>query len=348
MNAPLIETPVLSSRYPARQLQTQISPEKLVVTLDGLTVLGIALRPDTQDGSLQGELKYIDKTMESEAILAACEGAFTQSPALEKLTFSHPPSVAIEAFLADGLLRRAGKNSVICTSQALWQIPQPWLPKASFGTHPQQYVMTDTKRHPLRPTPQSSVLYRRFIPWLGQTLTFELSDPERDLETFNRWMNAPRVAEFWEEEGSQEQHRAYLQKLLDDPHAQPVTGFFDGQPFGYFEIYWAKEDRIAPFYDPDDYDRGLHLLVGEESFRGKAFYTAWFSSICHYLFLDDPRTQRIVCEPRYDNERQIANFDRSGFAKLKHFDFPHKRALLVMLSRERFFSDELYQPLKSQ
>ncbi|WP_242672080.1 GNAT family N-acetyltransferase [Stutzerimonas kirkiae] len=208
--------------------------------------------------------------------------------------------------------------------------------------------MTDTKRHPLRPTPQSSVLYRRFIPWLGQTLTFELSDPERDLETFNRWMNAPRVAEFWEEEGSQEQHRAYLQKLLDDPHAQPVTGFFDGQPFGYFEIYWAKEDRIAPFYDPDDYDRGLHLLVGEESFRGKAFYTAWFSSICHYLFLDDPRTQRIVCEPRYDNERQIANFDRSGFAKLKHFDFPHKRALLVMLSRERFFSDELYQPLKSQ
>ncbi|TBV09718.1 GNAT family N-acetyltransferase [Stutzerimonas kirkiae] len=348
MNAHTIATPTLASLYPERQLQALLSPEKLVVTLNGLVVLDIALQPATQDGSLQGTLDHTDKVMEQEAILAACEGAFTQNPALEKLTLRYQPSTAIDALLADGLLHRNGENSVACTAQALWQTPQPWLPKASFGATPQQYVMTDAKRHPLRPVPQSRVLYRRFIPWIGQALTFELTDPERDLEAFNRWMNSPRVARFWEEEGSLDQHRAYLQKLLDDPHAQPVTGFFDNQPFGYFEIYWAKEDRIAPFYEANDYDRGLHLLVGEESFRGKAFYTAWFSSICHYLFLDDPRTQRIVCEPRHDNQRQIANFDRSGFAKLKHFDFPHKRALLVMLSRERFFGDGLYQPLKSQ
>ncbi|MFD2837131.1 GNAT family N-acetyltransferase [Azotobacter vinelandii] len=142
---------------------------------------------------------------------------------------------------------------------------------------------------------------------------------------------------FWEEQGNLEQHRAYLERQLVDPHTLPVIGCFDGTSFGYFEIYWAKEDRIAPFYDVDNYDRGLHLLVGEEAFRGKAFYTAWFSSICHYMFLDDPRTRRIVCEPRHDNHRQIANFDRGGFAKIKHFDFPHKRALLVMLWRERFF-----------
>jgi acetyl CoA:N6-hydroxylysine acetyl transferase len=348
MNDHSTEIPVLASRYPFRRLQALISPKKLVVKLNGVVLLDIALQPVAQDGSLLGELKYIGKNMEQEAILAACEGAFTHNPALKRLMFRHLPSTAIEAFLSDGLLRRDDENSVTCTAQAFWQTPQPWLPKVSFGVPPQQYLITDTKRHPLRSAPQSPVLYRRFIPWLGQTLTFELSSLERDLQRFSYWMNEPRVAQFWEEAGSLEHHHAYLQKRLEDPHTQPVTGFFDGQPFGYFETYWAKEDRIAPFYDADDYDRGLHLLVGEESFRGKAFYTAWFSSICHYLFLDDPRTQRIVCEPRHDNQRQIANFDRSGFAKLKHFDFPHKRALLMMLSRESFFSDGLYQPLKCQ
>ncbi|MBA1200979.1 acetyltransferase [Pseudomonas capeferrum] len=286
-----------------------------------------------------------DETASVQALLAVCEAAFTQAPGLKQLSLTGPLSTAVTTLSCEGLLRQSGQDLFICTAQAFWQSPRPWLPKASFVAPPVEFVTTGETRHPLRPMPSSGLLYRRFIPWLGQTLTFEIADADRDLPAFNRWMNSPRVAEFWEEQGSLERHHAYLQTLLDDSHAQPVIGRFDGVAFGYFETYWAKEDRIAPFYQPHDFDRGLHLLVGEEAFRGKAFYTAWFSSLCHYLFLDDPRTQRIVCEPRHDNHRQIANFERSGFTGVKHFDFPHKRALLVMLSRERFFEDRLYQPL---
>ena len=64
----------------------------------------------------------------------------------------------------------------------------------------------------------------------------------------------------------------------------------------------------------------------------------------HYMFLDDPRTQRIVGEPAASHAQQIRNLDRSGFAKVKHVDFPHKRALLVQLLRERFFADRLWAP----
>ncbi|SDI16551.1 Protein N-acetyltransferase, RimJ/RimL family [Pseudomonas flavescens] len=339
--------PVLTSLYPDRQLRAHCTDQRIGVSLNDVSHLELLLEP-ASGRSLSGTLDHLsgDEALQKHVILAACEAAFVHWPALDQLRLAvAPPHAAIDSLVAEGLFQRVAVDTVVCSAHALWQQPLPWLNKGNAAAYPQHFVQSGCARHPRRPAVLPGTLYSRFIPWLGQTLTLELADPQRDLSAFNRWMNDPRVARFWEEQGSLEAHGAYLQKQLDAPHTLPVIGRFDGQAFGYFEVYWAKEDRIAPFYEAHDYDRGLHLLVGEEAFRGKRFYTAWFSSICHYLFLDDPRTQRIVCEPRHDNQRQIANFDRSGFAKVKHFDFPHKRALLVMLSRERFFFDRLYTPL---
>jgi RimJ/RimL family protein N-acetyltransferase len=118
---------------------------------------------------------------------------------------------------------------------------------------------------------------------------------------------------------------------------QPVFCCFDGQPFGYFEIYWAKEDRIAPYYPADDYDRGVHMLVGEQRWRGPHRVAAWLPSLAHFMFLDDPRTRNVVAEPRADNAKMIGYMQQAGFCKLKEFDFPHKRAAMMLLSREVFF-----------
>lgn len=161
---------------------------------------------------------------------------------------------------------------------------------------------------------------------------------------FNRWMNDPDVAKIWEEEGDLAKHRAYLDAIDRDPHMYSMIASFDGEPFAYFEMYWAKESRIAPFYDADDYDRGWHVLVGEPAFRGRAFATAWLTSISHYIFLCDPRTRRAMGEPRIDHVQQIRNLDKSGYAKVKEFDLPHKRAMLVAMLRERYFCDALWLP----
>jgi RimJ/RimL family protein N-acetyltransferase len=67
-------------------------------------------------------------------------------------------------------------------------------------------------------------------------------------------------------------------------------------------------------------------------------------SISHYLFLADCRTQRIVIEPRADNDKMLRSLARCGYALLKEFDFPHKRAVLGMLLRERFFGEALWVP----
>lgn len=285
---------------------------------------------------------HCDGAQATRAVLAALDALFAHGAA------DRAVPLRLEAPRVEAALLAAGAAlptplGLHASADMLWQIPSLWCADAR-PAYPVRHVMSDGKRHPLRPPKPRGVVYARHIPWLGRTLTLRTAALERDLPLLHRWMNDPEVDRFWQEAGDIDKHRAYLAGLIADPHMLPLIAAFDDEPFGYFELYWARENRIAPFYDAHDHDRGWHVLIGEPAFRGKAYLTAWFPSIQHFQFLDDPRTQRIVGEPRADHERQLANLDKAGFARLKTFDFPHKRAVLVMLLREQFFGERLLLP----
>lgn len=123
-------------------------------------------------------------------------------------------------------------------------------------------------------------VYRRFDARLGSWVSLRTLEIEHDLERFNRWQNNPRVDAFWQEGGTLAQHREYLGKLEADPHTLTLIGCFDDEPFAYFEAYWAKEDRIAPFYPADDYDRGIHMLVGRRAIAGRTRWPAGYRRWC--------------------------------------------------------------------
>ncbi len=320
------------------------------VTIEGGTLMVRNANTGSQSqwalGAQAGEL--VLRQVEGDAscatthLLAALEVAFSHHP--KHMALRLEGASRFEALAQAGVLRpEAGTDRAIAMADMLWQQPRLWLPEV----HPpmsQQFALTHGKYHPRRPPKPRGVLYQRFIPWLGKTFSYRAIDFERDLPRFNRWMNDPDVAKIWEEEGDLDKHRAYLAAIDRDPHMYSMIASFDDEPFAYFETYWAKESRIAPFYDVHDYDRGWHVLVGEPSFRGKAYATAWLTSISHYIFLCDPRTQRAVGEPRIDHVQQIRNLDRSGYAKVKEFDLPHKRAQLVVMLREHYFCDALWLP----
>lgn len=241
------------------------------------------------------------------------------------------------ALLASGLLLVEGSELRIERS-LFWQLPGPFLRTASSAGYPQQMVMHPSgRRHPRRAPKPMGEVYRRFDATLGAWISLRTLDIGEDLERFNRWQNSARVAAFWQEEGDLAKHRRYLEELACDPRVLTLIGCFDDQPFAYYEAYWAKEDRIAPFYEVGDYDRGIHMLVGEENHRGPHKVASWLSALTHYLFLDDPRTQRVVAEPRADNARMIGHMQAQGYHKAKEFDFPHKRAALMVQSRDGFF-----------
>lgn len=295
-------------------------------------------------------LKWVEERRrepETTELLAAFEAAFAAYPDSHCLDLSVPVRQADE-LLRTGIALVGPEDRLTVCADLFWQQPRIWL--ASFPPYPfpVHYVLSQGRRHPLRAPKPTGTVYCRYIPGLDRSLSFRTVDIEDDLERFSRWMNDPVVAEFWQEEGDLSRHRAHLENIAGDPHVIGLVACFDDEPFGYFEAYWAKEDRIAPFYDVDDFDRGWHVLIGEARFRGKPFVAAWLPSLSHYLFLDDCRTRRLVIEPRSDNDKMIRNLAKCGYANLKEFDFPHKRATLGMLLRERFFSERLWVPRSAE
>ena len=273
-------------------------------------------------------------------LLAALDAALMEHPAV--LLDHAAPDELLEAGAA-----RPTPDGLLVLRECFWQFAPRWHGRTAVPWT-QRLVMSQSRRHPERPPKPEGVVYRRHIPWLGGVLSLRAIDLEPDLPAFNRWMNDPFVSRFWDEAGDMAAHRAYLQRLAADPHTSTLAMCLDGKAFGYAEAYWVKEDRLAPFCEAGDYDRGWHVLVGEPSCRGRAFASAWLPSLAHHLFLEDVRTQRIFVEPRADNARMLRNLGMNGYALLKTFDFPHKRAMLSMLLRERFFGEALWMPRHNQ
>jgi RimJ/RimL family protein N-acetyltransferase len=146
-------------------------------------------------------------------------------------------------------------------------------------------------------------------------LSDPLVDPDditkfNDLQLLHKWMNIPRVNAFWGCAGPQNVQEEHLRNNLSSKNSFPVIGYWDDHPFGYFELYWAKEDILGQYVGDGvgEFDRGIHALVGEQEFRGKHRVTCWLTALAHWAFVQDYRTNAVVLEPRIDNERYVSDF----------------------------------------
>lgn len=220
-----------------------------------------------------------------------------------------------------------------------YQIREHWLDHALWPILPERMIQTGGVRHPRRPALDNQILYRRFAPGLGKTITLRQATVEEDGERFHRWQNSPRVAKFWEYPWSRERLDTMIEERQTDPHSTPLILEADSQAVGYFETYYVMEDRLGPYCDASTYDQGMHVLVGEEAFLGNGQTPHWLNAVCHFLFLAEPRTQHIWGEPDADNKAMLRHTGTTSWEKLGEFDFPHKRAALLCNPRDRFFLD---------
>ncbi|PRQ09047.1 GNAT family N-acetyltransferase [Enhygromyxa salina] len=239
-------------------------------------------------------------------------------------------------------LRHVLVNGDVVVRDHFFQQRSPWHCAGELTAE----LLGDTARtttgaieHPRRPSAPAGQLYARYCPSIDRNFTLHSFDPDRDFDRFCGWMQDPVVAQFWEQDWPRAQLRDRIDALIADPHVIPAIGRFDDLPFAYFEIYWAKEDRLGPHYAAHDYDRGFHMAIGEPEVRHRGWGRQWFLSMAHFCFLDDPRTQRLVGEPRIDQSRVRGWADTTAWREWGEVQFPHKRAALMVLTRDRFFAE---------
>jgi hypothetical protein len=203
-----------------------------------------------------------------------------------------------------------------------------------------QMVKTNHVVHPKRPMAnEGEILYRRYNHELDADISIRVIDRKLDLNHFHDWHNQERVALFWELAKSKEELLQYISNSLSDEHQTPVIVLINNEPVGYFEIYWTPEDRLGPIYENHPFDRGFHLLIGNEKFLGFKNTDALLKAVTHYIFLDCKETQKIMGEPRSDNQKLLRYVDTfPAWRRVKIFDFPHKRAWLLECDREKFFN----------
>jgi acetyl CoA:N6-hydroxylysine acetyl transferase len=170
---------------------------------------------------------------------------------------------------------------------------------------------------------------------IDKTINYRAVSLEYDLNMLHKWMQEPHVFPFWNLNISKSSYKEHLASFLNDNHQQLLIGEIDGIPMSYWESYMVKDDIIGKYYEFDDYDQGIHLLIGEREYLGKGYIYPLLLTLLKNKFRVE-ETKKIVAEPDIRNKKMIHIFQRCGFKIDKKVQLPDKEGLLLYCKREVF------------
>ena len=137
-----------------------------------------------------------DPQLAISAVSAAAEAMFGWRPGPDRLVLESSGEESVARELMDHGLAVMAETDLVLLPELIMQRRDNWLVNAERPPLPQLHVMTDGKRHPRRSPKPVGKVYARFIPWLGEMISFRVADVEKDLHLLHRWMNDPRVDAF--------------------------------------------------------------------------------------------------------------------------------------------------------
>jgi acetyl CoA:N6-hydroxylysine acetyl transferase len=179
--------------------------------------------------------------------------------------------------------------------------------------------------------------FQHFDPVHQMEITFRNVSFEHDVNLLHAWMNEPHVIPFWKLDIPLTDYKLHLQNFLQDDHQTLLIGKIDGVPSSYWESYWVKGDIIGNYYDFDEYDQGLHLLIGPKEFLGKGYIYPLLLTILYRKF-QVSQTMKVIAEPDINNKKMIHVFKKCGFTPMKEVELPDKTGLLMVCERHVFES----------
>ncbi|WP_396925232.1 GNAT family N-acetyltransferase [Mycolicibacterium sp.] len=147
------------------------------------------------------------------------------------------------------------------------------------------------------------------------------------------WMNRPHLAQAWEYDWPVDRWRRHLQAQLDGTYSVPLIVTLEGTPDGYLELYRAAKDSIAPCYEVDPYDLGLHAAIASTRLLNRGIGLDLLPQIITNLFAADPRCRRVMFDPDHRNVAARRVCEAAGCRFIGEFDMSNRRMALYAFDR---------------
>jgi RimJ/RimL family protein N-acetyltransferase len=170
-------------------------------------------------------------------------------------------------------------------------------------------------------------------PILAEPYALRLADADADAEMVSEWMNRPHLVEAWEYDWPPARWHRYLSAQLDGQYSRPLIGSFRGAPFGYIEVYRAAKDSIAPRYDADPHDIGLHAAIADPKYVNRGIAPIVLPRLVASVFEIEPRCRRIMFDPDHRNTGARRLCEYAGCTFLGEHDMSNRRMALYALPR---------------
>lgn len=170
-------------------------------------------------------------------------------------------------------------------------------------------------------------------PVIGEPYAIRVADPVADAAMISEWMNRPHLAEAWEYDWPEERWRGYLRAQLAGTYSRPLVCARHGADLGYIEVYRAAKDSIAPRYDADPHDLGLHAAIADLRIVNRGFGPLLLPRLTKSLFELEPQCRRIMFDPDHRNTgaRRLCEF--AGCEFLGEHEMANRRMALYALHR---------------
>ena len=171
----------------------------------------------------------------------------------------------------------------------------------------------------------------------------------QDLGLLHKWMHEPHVIPQWQLNKPELELAVYFERMVCDDHQKLYIIQINQRDVGYLEIYEAKRDRLALYYNAHEHDLGWHVLLGETDVVGKGHFRAVMRMLSFMVFEHSP-AEKIVGEP--DESMQVYNVISEDIAyqaqeKIKLLE---KTAMLYHCFKPHFYQHcgHYYQSYKQQ
>lgn len=219
-----------------------------------------------------------------------------------------------------------------------------------YPPQPLQYSVSENNSHPIRPKSyrQGEVFYVRYIPRGDKYLTFRVpvlpsenrlkprssdiekansqtspdlcldSELECDVRLLHNWMETRPTNTALTRKGPISAQLEFLKEQMSHQNLFPAVACWGSIPVGYFEIFWVFEDPLGRLLgDAEEWDRGIRCFIGNTDFLKPGYIAICLSSLVHYCWLYDQRTDSVVFDVRAENMRYGHIYPRA-FLPLLH------------------------------